>query len=110
MPKQYLPILPRLINCKVPDVSALPHPMAPQRPHRGLVVAQVHGGDDAPGAGERAPRTMRKDFIGGDFDWSLAWSDFAMGRNPETPVKLNDWDSEFKEYVRSVQRQCSEQI
>merc|ERR1719399_17916 len=84
----------------VPDVSALPHPMAPQRPHRGLVVAQVHGGDDAPGAGERAPRTMRKDFIGGDFDWSLAWSDFAMGRNPETPVKLNDWDSEFKEYVR----------
>jgi hypothetical protein len=43
---------------------------------------------------------MRNDFIGGDFDWSLAWSDFAMGRNPETPVKLNDWDSEFKEYVR----------
>merc|ERR1719353_2731860 len=71
----------------VPDVSALPHPMAPQRPHRGLVVAQVHGGDDAPGAGERAPRTMRNDFIGGDFDWSLAWSDLAMMRQVQESAR-----------------------
>jgi hypothetical protein len=41
--------------------------------------------------------------VGDDFDWNLAWNDYAMGRTPGAPLELRDWDNELEEYVRRVQ-------
>jgi hypothetical protein len=41
--------------------------------------------------------------VGGDFDWNLAWNDYAMGRDPGAPLELRDWDNELEEYARRVQ-------
>merc|ERR1719174_967321 len=80
----FLPILARgtleLRSKKVfvPHGSAHPLARGPRADRASAVVAQV----------------------GDDFDWNLAWNDYAMGRDPAAPVELRDWDAELNEYVR----------